>query len=136
MKRTKTSAPPKAKKAKVDDQNKKPLWAKETQGFIRISALRQNKVKPGEKIRATAKELGPYFKQFSLVENGTGKYKDADAEPVKKEVKIEEELETQFTVVPADTPGWFDVVDETGKVMNEKKLRAEEAKDLRKELIG
>jgi hypothetical protein len=54
---------------------------------------------------------------------------DAKAEPAERGDKPE------FDIVPADAPGWYDVLNKsTGKKLNEKKLRAEEAQKFVQEL--
>lgn len=108
----------------------KPLYKKITPGTLYpFPNQRGRRIKPGERIRASQEELEHVADQFELVENGKGKYK------VKKSKKdIIEIPEGEKYNVKSIGKGWFEVISQEGKVMNEKKLRAEDAESLKKSL--
>ena len=112
------------------DKNK-PKWIKTSPGTLYpFSNQRGRRVKHREEIRATTKELAHVIDQFELVENIEGKNK-VNLEDLKpKEEVIESPEKDEYSVESAGS-GWYNVVSSTGKIMNEKKLRAEEAKELR-----
>lgn len=112
--------------------DKKPTWKKITPGKLYpFPKNRNRRVKPQEVIEATQEELAYVSNQFELVTDGTGKFKvkakAADpADPDPGEKAPEKDVFTAESV----GSGWFNVVSGAGKVMNEKKLRAEAAAEL------
>jgi hypothetical protein len=96
----------------------KPLYRKlpGTGGLRLRKPLRR--IKPGEKIRITAEELGRFINEFELLEDS----------PQRQPAELKrEEKKDRFVVVSA-APGWFDVIDTlTEKKVNDKKYRQNEA---------
>jgi len=112
-------------------EKNKPLWKKITRGTLYpFPNQRNRRVKPQEQIRASEEELAHVIDQFELVEDGKGEFK---VKGVKKEETVEIPDGEEYGVVSAGR-GWFNVVSQGGKVMNDKKLRAEEAKELKDSL--
>ena len=102
----------------------KPLYRK----FPGTGGLRlrnpMRRVKPGEKIRITAEELGKYIHEFELLEDSK-----QQTTPLKKEEKKD-----RFEVVPSGS-GWFDVIDTlTDTKVNDKKYRQNEAQKYAEDL--
>jgi len=107
----------------------KPLWIKISPGTLVLRALDPNRrIKPKQKIYATAEQLGKHVVEFELLEGEVevvtaGTPINADAAPTKEEYTVD------HTGV-----GWYNVLSPTGKVMNEGKLRAADAEKLKSEL--
>ena len=119
-----------------------PLWRKLTGGSLRCASGR--KIKPKEEIRISAEELGKFVNQFKLLEDGSGSNKiPEDDKPSTKDrlgrdIKKEEEEapvpENEEYFIDHVASGWFNVVSGSGKVMNESKLRSEDAEKLKASL--
>lgn len=111
------------------DKNK-PSWKKITPGVLYpFPNQRGRRIKPQEQIRASQEEIAHVADHFELVENGKGEYK------VKKEKKeIIETPEAEEYDIKSVGKGWYDVISPEGKLMNEKKLRADDAKELKASL--
>ena len=115
----------------------KPLWKKITRGSLYLAGKPRKRIKPNEKIRATQEELGVRVVEFELLDKGSGKHefkpkpKEEAEKPREESVEIpEKEI---YTVEHVGT-GWYNVLSSVGKVMNENKLRSEEAQALREKL--
>ena len=98
----------------------------------------RKRIKPNEKIRATEEELGVRVVEFELLDKGSGKH-EFKPKPKEEAEKPGEEKQTEipekeiYTVEHVGT-GWYNVLSSVGKVMNENKLRSEEAQALREKL--
>lgn len=105
----------------------KPLYRKlpGTGGLRLRKPLRR--IKPGERIRITAEELGKYIKEFELLEDPKKKESQKESEKSTDGLKRGSAKESRFKVVPAGN-GWFDVLDTlTDRNINPKKYRQNEA---------
>lgn len=112
-----------------------PLWKKITTGKLYpFAGQRNRRVKPQEKIRCSYEELKHVLQHFELVENGKGEFKIDDSvfkieEPETPDAPPKDE----YSVESAGS-GWYNVLSPEGKTMNEKKLRQDEAEELRESL--
>lgn len=98
----------------------KSLWRKVSDSSLKLDEDRP-RVKPGEEIWATEKELGDHISEFDLLE--------ATSE------KIDESIPNEYTVEHKGG-GWYDIISPTGKKMNEDSLKVEEANKRKRELEG
>lgn len=113
---------------KTEDENGNPIVGKL---YLRTPGMDPHRrIRPGERIRATASQLGMAINQFELLEG------DVD----KEELKVQQE-----SVTGAPTPveeysiesvgsGWYEVLSPDGKRMNDKALRADKARQLKEQL--
>lgn len=120
------------------DKNVKPLWRKITTPTLTIRTPRLMRILYKGLIHATREELGNRLDGFELIKNGTGKYKikkdeKGDLSIVGQKKGKEPDLSEGYTLEHVSN-GWYNVLSPKNKVMNEKKLRAEDAKTLKKEL--
>ena len=99
-------------------------WKKIQGGTLKISGLT---IKKGDVVELPEKKLRGYIKQFKLIE---GTVKEQPKEKKKEPVKP---VKSSFKVVHLGR-GWYNVETEDNKVMNENKLRADEAQKLADEL--
>jgi len=51
--------------------------------------------------------------------------------PKKTEKKEEEFIESTHEIIPRKTKGWYDVVDQDGKLVNDQALRKQQAEQLK-----
>ena len=112
----------------------KPLWRKTTRGSLYLAGKPRKRIKPNEKVRATEEELGKWIVEFELLDKGSGKNEFI---PKSKEQVEEEKLnipDKEEYMVEHVGQGWYNVVSPSGKVMNEKKLRSDDADTLRSQL--
>lgn len=105
-----------------------PLWKKVSPGTLIIRKPRYIRMNHGGKYRATAEELGRRIGEFDLLEGEVDMKKfpqvaDEEKVPPKEEYSIE-----------SVKGGWYNVLSPTGDVVNEKKLRAQEAEELKASL--
>ncbi len=111
-------------------KDKRPLWKKISPGTLVLRALdRKRRIKPKQLVHATPDQLGSHISEFELIEGKVDmdKYKDQDTPSATKT------KEEGYTVKSASR-GWYDVLSPDGKKMNEKGLRAKDAKALKEEL--
>ena len=119
-----------------NDVDIKPKW-KKIQGGNLTLAGRRGRIKYKEVLRISEKELGKYRDQFELLEDGTGEYKVSEAaveglpekQPIPAIPVKKEEYHVKHT-----GGGWYNVESGSGKVMNEAKLRSEDAEELKAQL--
>ncbi len=113
------------------DKNK-PLWRKITTGKIYpFSKQRGRRVKPQEQIRAAFEEIARVIDHFELIEDGKGEFKVGDRiDKAEKEAKPEAPAKDKYSIESAGG-GWYNVLNPEGEVMNEKKLRQEDADALK-----
>lgn len=73
-----------------NDPNK-PLWEKKTEGGLR---LRNNleRIKPGQRIRATREELGRHIGEFELIETPKSKSKKTSSSTRSSKPKFDPEM--------------------------------------------
>ena len=112
----------------------KPLWRFKDRGTLMLTT-HPTRIKPKEEVRLSQEQIAGYEEDFILLENVKGKYK------VKKDFKSIKEVEAEAEAPEKDTyevevagVGWYNVVSSEGKVMNETKLRAEDAETLKTQL--
>lgn len=117
-------------------EKNKPLWRKISPGTLYpFPNERGRRVKPKETIRASREEIEHVIDQFELIENVKGEFK------VKKKFLADSEEENipgapakdSYSVESAGG-GWYNVLSPEGTVMNDKKLRAEAAEELKESL--
>ncbi len=126
-------------RTKENKKNKKPWWIKTSPGTLIRKLPKQFRIKHKQKIQATVEELGTNLKTgelfcetaFELVEDGTGKY--AVKKSKKKIEKEDAPVNEKYTVKSVGT-GWYNVLSPSDEIMNEKKLRAEKAEELKEQL--
>lgn len=113
------------------DKNK-PLWRKITTGKLYpFSKQRGRRVKPKEQIRVSFEEIAHVIDHFELIEDGKGDFKVGDRiAKADKKAKPEAPAKEEYSVESAGG-GWYNVLSPEGKVMNEKKLRQEDADKLK-----
>lgn len=115
----------------------KPLWRKITHGTLMLTD-HPTRIKPKEEVRLTQEQLGKWQDEFELLEDGTGKNKVSKKLTPKSIAEVEANAPTPdketYKVVVAGTAGWYNIVSSDGKVMNDKKLRAEDAEALKEQL--
>ena len=113
----------------------KPLWKKITRGSLYLAGTPRKRIKPNERVRATEEELGKWVAEFELLDKGSGNHEVTSVkvgEPGEEESFGTPEKEI-YTVEHVGT-GWYNVLSSVGKVMNESKLRSEDAQALRAKL--
>ena len=114
----------------------KPKW-KKTQGGNLTLAGRRGRIKYKEVLRISEAELGKYRDQFELLENGTGEYKVSTAAKLGKPEPpppVAPPVDKEEYAVKHVGGGWYNVLSESDKVMNETKLRSEDAESLKSQL--
>lgn len=117
-----------------DKNENKPLWRKITPGTLYpFPNQRGRRVKPKETIRASREELEHVIDNFELVENVTGEFKVKKKYLTKESEDIGTPEKDEYSVESVG-PGWFNVLSPEGKIMNDKKLRAEAAEELKESL--
>ncbi len=111
-----------------------PLWRFKDRGTLMLRT-HPTRIKPKEEVRLSQEQIAGYEEDFTLLENVKGKYK------VKKNFKSIAEVEGEAEAPEKDTykvehlgKGWHNVISSDGKVMNETKLRAEDAEALKEQL--
>ncbi len=112
----------------------KPLWRFKDRGTLMLRT-HPTRIKPKEEVRLSQEQIAGHEEDFELLENVKGKYK------VKKNFKSIAEVEEDAEAPEKDTYevevagiGWYNVVSSDGKVMNETKLRAQDAEVLKTQL--
>lgn len=115
--------------------DKKPLWRKMTSGKLYLHRKPFVPIKPKQKVLATEEELGNHVKDFELLDKGSGRYEFKPKKVEKpEEEKPVEGAEKEVYMVEHVGTGWYNVLSPAGKVMNESKLRSEDAQALRAKL--
>ncbi|KKM84129.1 hypothetical protein LCGC14_1302330 [marine sediment metagenome] len=133
------------RKVKVDENL--PRWQKISGGTLYLSVRGNHRIKPGEKIRCTAEEISRTMPDnagvfhFKLIEEGKGEFKLSKKARKKAAKLIAEEKKAGETIPDKDIytvvhikGGWHNVESSIGKVMNDKKLRADDAQQLKEDL--
>ena len=87
----------------------------------------QTIIKPNQKFRAYEQEIPTAFRDIIICTQP--EQLEEQGEPAQEEVK-----QPGYTVVPDDTPGWYNIVDGQGKKVNESKLRKEQADEMLEDL--
>lgn len=111
-------------------------WRKITRGTLYPFPNKRNRrVKHKEIIEATPEELGRFIHEFELVD---GDYSpEGQIDPVEKAINDMEDSKVltkdTYEVIHINA-GWFNVISSAGKVMNDKKLRKEDADLLKSSL--
>lgn len=109
----------------------KPLWQKKTRGTLILRAPKYLRIKPNQQLRCTKEELGRFWNtDFDLIQNGTGEYAVGKIEA--EEPEIHPPTET-FSINPLGDEQ-YNVLSQTGKIMNEAPLSLTGAEKLKKEL--
>jgi len=111
----------------------KPRWQKIGGGSLRIG----NKIiKPNEKFEAYPEDISPSFRKFVIPLSGDATFLPL-ATKEKENVETPKEItKPTFEVVPHGKSLFlFDVVSNTGKVMNEKSLKKDVAEALVADLL-
>ena len=128
------------KEKKKEKKNQKPWWIKTSPGTLIRKLPKAFRIKHKQKIQATVEELGTNLKtgelfcetDFKLVEDGTGKYA---VKKSKKKIEKEDTSDPEKSyIVKSVGTGWYNVLSPSGEIMNEKKLRAEKAEELKEQL--
>lgn len=132
-------------KRKVDENL--PRWEKISGGTLYLTVRGNHRIKKGEKIRCTTEEISRTMPDhagvfhFKMIEEGKGEYK-LSKKAKKKAAKLAAKEKIAGETVPSKdeytvvhlSAGWHNVVSASGKVMNEKKLRADDAQQLKEDL--
>lgn len=113
------------------ERSKKPLWLKLGGGTFMLRVKGKVKIiKPGQKFRADEHDIPLAFKDLvELLE------KEDEPEKEKPGAKLQDEdldmsLKDDQYVIEKVSTGWWNVVDLDGKVMNDKALRFDKAREL------
>jgi len=126
----------------MSDVNKQYLWERKEDAFgssLYIPALGKNRrIKRKQKVKASIAQLGTKINQFTPLEGQQVPDVPQEYAEVKTSVAVPPANETattpdRYDVVHIGT-GWYNVISATGKTMNVKKLRSEEAQILKAEL--
>jgi hypothetical protein len=126
---------------RTNKKSKKPFYRKITPGNLHIilDGGTRTRIKPKEVVQATEEDLGKWLSEFELVSA------DVISEDVKARAKgmVADEDEDEGLTADVDGytiehtgGGWHNVLSPTGKVMNDAKLRAEDADALLAHLEG
>jgi len=113
----------------------KPLYRKlPGTGGLRLRKP-MRRIKPGQRVRITAEELGKYIKEFELLEDPkVEKKKETTEDQLPVSLKREKPINDRFKAVSTGH-GWFDVIDVlTDKKVNIKKLRQNTAEKYAEDL--
>jgi hypothetical protein len=120
------------------DVNKQYLWERKEDSFgssLYIPALGKNRrIKRKQKVKASIAQLGTKIDQFTPLEGQqvpdiSQEYTEVKSAPVPPSNETATTPDT-YHVVHIGT-GWYNVLSAGGKVMNDKKLRSEEANNLK-----
>jgi hypothetical protein len=113
----------------------KPWWKKEGGGSLRIG---KRIIKPNEKFQADPDEISDAFRKFVTPLSGNTGFKAPKFANTKGEVAAQvKAAKPVYTIQPhGKSQTWFDVVDENGKVQNEKSLKKEVAEQFVESLNG
>lgn len=109
-------------------RKQKPLWKKITGGTILLTKGGR-RIKPKQLIRATEQELGNHMNHFERQFEGS----ESDQNNKNDDQPTTSESEGAYALESLGS-GWFNVVSEEGEIMNDKKLRQDEAKELQESL--
>lgn len=130
-----------ANKKEKKSKHQKPLWIKISPGTLIRKLPIQLRIKSKQEVRATVEELGTNLKtgelfcdtDFKLIEDGTGKYA---VKKSKKKIEKETVLDSgeELYEVKSVGSGWYNLISPSGEIVNEKKLRAAEAEELKTQL--
>lgn len=120
----------------------KPLWRKlhyrespSGMSKVHIPAISKSIIKPNQKVRATVEELGDNIKEFELIDAAGNTVDITPVETPTEELVVEKvDVEADGYTVEHVGAGWYNVVSDSGKVMNEKKLRGADAEELKEQL--
>lgn len=108
-----------------------PQWIKITTGTLIIQEPRYLRIKHKQLIRASQQELGRKIDQFKMVKDGKGEFKvDLTPPPKMPDLPPDEE---KYTIEHVGG-GYYNVLSPAGEPMNTKKLKSDDANDLRKKL--
>lgn len=83
-------------------------------------------IKPGETFKSTLIDIPEAFRNLFTCLDG-----DPSVDEVKKEESLKEALKPVYTLEPAARKGWFNIVNEEGKPINEKPLKEADANELK-----
>lgn len=122
----------KTKSSEPADEKQIPLWRRKLDVagklYLRTPGMDPKRpIKRGQLIYATPDQLGTAITQFDLVEGDVNLKKEIEKRQAPKA------KQEGFQVVHISS-GWYNVVSEDGKVMNDKKLRADDAEELKETL--
>ncbi len=134
-------------KRKQKENENLPRWEKISGGTLYLTVRGNHRIKPGEKIRCTAEEIhrtmpdGTGVFHFKLIEEGKGEFKLSKKEKKKAKKLASEEVKAGNTIPEKDAytvahikGGWYNVESSSGKVMNDAKLRSDDAHELKASL--
>lgn len=124
-----------------------PRWKKIGGGSFRVNGMI---IKPNEIFHMAEKDIPTAFRDLVVPLDEKPVQVEQKKKPLKKEVAVtvekaakKEEAETKQTHVDEAVfrlderrVGWFDIVDEEGKRINEKALRKEKAEELLAQLLA
>ena len=118
------------------ERSKKPQWKKIKRGTL-ILRNPKMRIKFEQVVRLALEEIPPGFRdQFELVEKGDGNYEVDQSTVKEKEVAQKEEAKEsleEYSLFHIGA-GWYNVISPEGVEMNDKKLRADDAKELKESL--
>ncbi len=112
----------------------KPKWIKRSHGTLVLRSPSKLRLKHNQEFRASVEELGKYIDQFELLENVKGKYKVKKKKDEPEDSNKGEQPPEEIYDIEHVAGGWYNVVSPTGKVMNEKKVKSEDAEKLKLKL--
>jgi hypothetical protein len=98
-------------------------WKKTSPGTHHTGSL---EIKPGDTFKSTLFDIPPAFRNLFTCMDG-----DPMVDEGKKEESLKEALKPVYTLQPAARKGWFNIVNEEGKAINEKPLKEADANELK-----
>ena len=120
----------KASTSKAKKEDTKPLWVKSTTGTLILRNPSRMRIKPGQEVSLTEKEIGMSMDHFELVKDGTGAFKTG-GESTSEDV----DSGTQESYLIEHAGGqYYNVLSPSGEKMNEKGLSAKKADKLKEQL--
>ena len=110
-------------------EQSKPRWKKLGGGSLRIG---KQIIKPGQIFSAYPEEISPAFRNMVQPLTGNAQFTEKAVAPEPTPINV---VKPVYTIQPkGKSIVWFDVVDEKGKILNEKSLKKEVAEKLVEDL--
>jgi len=111
------------------DSNEPIRWIKTGGGSFRLFSGKI--IKPGQRFTAPLTQIPKAFRDMVIPVDKEISMKDVTGSEA--ETPIEQVRKSELKIIQR-SPGWFNVVNEQGKQLNENALRKDEAEELKKQL--
>jgi hypothetical protein len=121
-----------SKQTQEAEQDQKPVWKKVTRGTLYPFPRKPTKVKPNDTLVASEEEIAKYRDHFELVQDGTGEYIVKNVVQTKPDIAMlrREAEKEEYKLIPIGQ-GLYNVESPSGKTMNDKGLKLEDAEALK-----